>query len=97
MASKEDIEEAVALEIRASEDSAPAEQDVNPHGAYALSRVDIITILERLTDGNKINALEILTRFENANLATALLYAPDAAKARKAFSVGQAIFCKDLD
>lgn len=73
----------------------PGTDYVDPHGDYALARVRVMEILERLT-GDKVNALEVLTRLEESLLATALLYTPDAAKARESFGVGLTVFCKDL-
>jgi len=87
----DDLDTGTALDTVKSEP-----EYVDPHGPYAVARVRVVEILERLT-GDKVNALEILTRLEDSLLATALLYTPDAAKARESFGVGLAVFCKDLD
>ena len=92
MTSKEEV---TALEVI---DNAPVvdAEYVDPHGSYAMGRVQVVEILERLTD-SKVNALEILTRLEEALLASALLYTPDAKKARESFGVGLSVFCKSPD
>jgi len=91
----DELEKGTALEARTSEEDSE-EVYVDPHGDYAIARAAVVDILQRLT-GSKVNALEVLTRLEEALLATALLYTPDAAKARESFGVGLAVFCKDLD
>jgi len=88
----DELDTGTALELK----KASKETYVDPHGPYAIARVEVVEILERLT-GDKVNALEVLTRLEEALLATALLYTPDAAKARESFGVGLAVFCKPLD
>ncbi len=87
-----ELEKGTALSVP---EKASEESFVDPHGDYALARVRVMEILERLT-GDKVNALEVLTRLEESLLATALLYTPDAAKARESFGVGLTVFCKDL-
>ena len=67
----------------------------DPHGPYALARLEVAGICEGLC-GQKLEALEILARLEQGLWAAALLHQPDASKAREAFGVGLTAFTQQL-
>ena len=68
----------------------------DPDGVYSITRLRVQEIFGQATNDEMV-AFELTTRLEKAIKAAALLYSPDADKARKAFMVGFEVFCQDLD
>ena len=89
MTGLDELEKGVALELKTVEENPQA-------GDYELARLNVAALLEETT-GDKIKAMDILARLEAALWGTALLFEKSGAEARKAFGVGYAEFCKDLD